>query len=69
MVLIEGNHDQRILRYIDAHPATEGMLEVPIALELDRRGIDWIPFWSKGDVYKIDKATFGHGRYIFRWTL
>ena len=29
-VLIEGNHDQRILRYIDANPAVEGMLEVPV---------------------------------------
>src|SRR5262245_65877354 len=39
-VLIEGNHDERMERYINANPACEGMLEVPVALELKRRGVE-----------------------------
>jgi hypothetical protein len=64
MILLEGNHGQRILRYIDAHPQLEGMIEIPNALELERRKIEWVPCWSKGDIYKVGKASFGHGRYI-----
>ena len=62
-VFLEGNHEERMERYINANPACEGMLEVPIALELKRRGVEWIPYWSKGTVCKIGKATFIHGRY------
>ena len=63
MVLIQGNHDERVSRYIDANPAVEGMLEVEIALELARRKIEWVPFWTKGTVYRIGKASFIHGTY------
>ncbi len=62
-VYIEGNHEHRIERYIDANPAIEGMFEVPTALEFGRRKIKWVPFWSKGAVHTIGKATFIHGRY------
>jgi predicted phosphodiesterase len=62
-VVIEGNHDQRILRYIDAHPQLEGLIEVPINLDFKRRGIEWIPYWSEGKIFKIGKAVFIHGRY------
>lgn len=62
-VIIEGNHSDRINRYIDANPALEGMVEVPTCLEFGRRKIKWVPFWSRGDVFTIGKATFIHGRY------
>lgn len=62
-VYIEGNHENRIERYVDANPALEGMVEVPTALEFGGRNIKWIPYWSKGKVYKYGKATFIHGRY------
>jgi predicted phosphodiesterase len=64
IIFIEGNHEHRITRYIDAHPQMEGMVEVPIALELKRRGIVWVPYWSEGEVYKVGAATFIHGRYV-----
>lgn len=63
MVLIEGNHDYRIEPYIDKHPETEGMVEVPLGLRLADRGIKWVPFWSKGRTYRVGNAYFGHGRY------
>ncbi len=62
-VIIEGNHDQRIERYIDANPALEGMVEVPTALEFGRRKIKWVPFWSKGSIHTVGKANFIHGKY------
>jgi predicted phosphodiesterase len=63
IILLEGNHDFRIIRYIDAHPQLEGLIEVPLALRLKGRGIAWVPYWSEGEVYKVGKATFIHGRY------
>ncbi len=62
-VYIEGNHEARMTRYIDANPALEGMVEVPTALELGRRKFKWVPYWTKGTVFKVGKATFIHGRY------
>jgi predicted phosphodiesterase len=62
-VFIEGNHEYRAERYIDANPQMEGMMEVPTCLEFGRRKIKWVPYWSKGTTYKIGKATFIHGKY------
>ena len=64
IVLIEGNHDERILRYIEEHPQTEGLLEIPKALSLKDRGIEWVPFWSKGSIYSVGHANFIHGLYV-----
>jgi len=61
--LIEGNHEFRMHAYIDKHPELEGLMEVPIGLDLARRGIEWIPFWSKGAVLTIGHASFIHGVY------
>lgn len=62
-VILEGNHEYRMTRYIDANPAVEGFMEVPSALEFGRRKIRWVPYWSEGKTFKIGKATFIHGRY------
>ena len=65
--LIEGNHDERIERYIDANPALEGSLEVEAKLDLKSRGIRWVRFWSKGEIYSIGNAHFGHGLYTNKY--
>lgn len=62
-VIIEGNHEFRMSRYLDANPQMEGMVEVPTCLEFGRRKIKWVPYWSKGTVFKLGKANFIHGRY------
>lgn len=62
-VLIEGNHDERIERYIDANPQLEGMVEVELGLELIKRKIKWVRFWTKGEIYRLGKASFIHGAY------
>lgn len=62
-VLLEGNHEERIERYIDENPSVEGMVEVAAGLKLEHRGFEWIRSWSKGEIYKIGKANFLHGQY------
>jgi predicted phosphodiesterase len=63
-VVLEGNHEYRLTRFIDANPSMEGMIEVPVALDFKRRGIQWVPFWSKGEVFRVGKAMFLHGRFV-----
>lgn len=60
---LEGNHEFRLERFIDANPRLKGMVEVEHALDLKRRKINWVRSWSKGEVYRIGKANFIHGIY------
>jgi predicted phosphodiesterase len=62
-VLLEGNHEERIERYIDEHPELQGMFEVEEGLRLKQRGIKWVRSWSKGETYQVGKAYFTHGLY------
>lgn len=62
-VLLEGNHEERVERYINANPQLEGLVEVEIGLRLQERGFKWIRSWSKGETYQIGKAHFLHGNY------
>jgi hypothetical protein len=63
IVLIEGNHEFRVQRHLDEHPEAEGMVEVPVGLKLKERRIEWVPFWSKGELFKLGNAYFGHGTH------
>lgn len=58
---LEGNHDERMERYLDDHPECEGILEVPTMLDLDNLGWTWVPSWRKGEVLNIGKAGIIHG--------
>jgi predicted phosphodiesterase len=62
-VYLEGNHEFRTERYINARPEMEGLCEVPIRLNLEQRGILWVPSWSEGAVYSKGKANYSHGLY------
>lgn len=62
--LLEGNHEERVERYIDANPVLEGKVEVETGLQLKARNINWVRFSSKGQIYKIGKARFIHGLYV-----
>ncbi len=66
-VLLEGNHEERIERFLDANPAFEGMLDVPKLLKLKDRDFKWVRSWSRGEVYKIGKANFTHGLYTNKY--
>lgn len=61
--LIEGNHEYRMEAWLDRFPQFEGKMEVPIGLQLAEKDVEWVPFWSKGEVLTIGHASFIHGRY------
>lgn len=66
-VLVEGNHEYRVTRYIDAHPELEGTLSVPKGLGLKERGWRWVPFWSQGKVVELGKLTVIHGLFTGKY--
>jgi hypothetical protein len=63
MVLLEGNHDYRIERYMDAHPELSGMLEVEKVLRLRERGIQYVKSWSEGKIFELGRCWFSHGLF------
>ena len=65
--ILEGNHDERAERYVDANPVLEGSIEVAGKLDFKARGIQWVRFWTKGEVYSIGTAHFGHGLYCNKY--
>jgi hypothetical protein len=38
------------------------MIEVPTVLNLAQRRIDWVPSWSKGELFSLGNCSFHHGR-------
>lgn len=65
--LIEGNHEERVERYLDVNPQLTGMVEVEHGLNLKARGFRWTRFWSKGDILRVGRARFIHGRYTNKY--
>lgn len=54
---IEGNHEERLSRYLDYDPTMEGMAHVPTDLNLSARSVVWHPYKT---VHKIDGVGFTH---------
>ncbi len=67
MVLLEGNHENRVEQYINEFPMFEGILEVPKCLRLKERGIKWVPCYQNGKPYRIGHARFHHGLYTNKY--
>lgn len=61
LVLLEGNHDYRATAYAEKYPALKEHLSVPKNLRLKERGVEWVPSWSKGKLFKLGNAYFTHG--------
>lgn len=64
VTLLEGNHDYRVERFIDAFPRMAGSLEVAKGLQLKERGIRWVRSWRDGEIYHVGNASFIHGLYV-----
>ncbi len=62
-VLLEGNHEFRIERYLDINPAGQGYLEVENALKLKERGFKYVRCYKTGETFKLGHAYFHHGLY------
>lgn len=63
-VLLNGNHENRIDRMLEAQPVLSGMIEVDKGLRLKERGFKWVKCYPDGEVYKLGKASFHHGLYV-----
>lgn len=64
-ILIEGNHDERIGRFIERKPVFEGFLEYENSLELKSRGVKFYHLVDKP--LKIGKLTFIHGYWYNKY--
>lgn len=60
-VMLEGNHEERIERFLAENPTFKGQISLEKDLRLKERGFEWIKSWSKGEFYSIGKAKFHHG--------
>lgn len=65
--LLEGNHDYRIEMLIDREPQLEGLLELEKNLKLEKRQMQFVRSWSKGEEYKIGKLHLMHGVYTNKY--
>ena len=67
IVLLEGNHEFRVTRLLDSMPQLAGVFEVPVGLELERRGVEWVPSWSEGKLHWLGKLACSHGQYTNKY--
>jgi hypothetical protein len=59
-VFMYGNHEQRVVWYIESNPELEGMLEPEVVLDLEDRGYEIIPY---NEIYSLGKLRVIHGYY------
>lgn len=63
-VLLEGNHEERVDRFLAENPTFKDLFSIEIQLKLKERKFEWVRSWSKGETFKLGKATFTHGDKI-----
>ncbi len=57
---IMGNHEERVISYVEENPELEGFLDIDLTLNLHDRGYKVIPF---GEYHRIGKLYVIHGKY------
>lgn len=65
--LLQGNHEDRMERFLDKAPQFAGLLEVETNLRLAERGVKWVRSWTDGDLHRIGKLNFSHGLYTNKY--
>jgi len=60
---LEGNHEERVERYLDEYPQLRGIIDIEQGLKLKERGIRWVRSWSKGECYELYGVLFLHGLF------
>lgn len=64
IALLKGNHEYRVDRYIEEHPALDGLINVEKGLRIaDRPRVQLIDCYPAGELYNIGKLYFTHGTY------
>lgn len=67
LVMLKGNHEWRVDRWVDRHPEVEGLIEVEHALRLKARGVKWVESYPHGDLYQMGKLYALHGAYTNKY--
>lgn len=62
-ILLEGNHEFRIEKFLDEHPYMEGMVEVAKGLELAESGWQWVRAHRDGQLHRVGQSYYCHGLY------
>lgn len=55
-----GNHEDWLYQYLEKYPEVEGMMDLPIDLHLEERGVHFTPL---NEVLTIGKMNYIHGWY------
>jgi hypothetical protein len=61
--IIEGNHDVRPVALVKERPELAGQVEFAKNLDLSGRGVEFVPFWSRGTIKRLGKVGIIHGKY------
>ena len=67
LVMLKGNHEWRVDRWVDRHPEIEGLIEVENALRLQARGVHWVESYPHGEAYKMGRLHAIHGSYTNKY--
>lgn len=67
MVILQGNHDYRIVDFGRKYPHMKEHCDFEKNLKFRNRKIEYIKFWEKDELFKLGKAHFGHGRYLTKY--
>lgn len=57
IIYIEGNHENRLTRYLEYDPTFAGFADVPKDLQLAERHVHWVPY---KDCFIVDGVNFTH---------
>jgi predicted phosphodiesterase len=69
VIYLEGNHEDRVNRYLDSNPEMEGLIELPNVLRLKERGIQWYPYTKQSQkTLKLGEMYFIHGLYTNQYS-
>jgi hypothetical protein len=63
-VLITGNHCARLRVWSNAQPNLEGLLDYPTLMRVQERGLTYVDYWDKHEIWTRGEANFGHGHYL-----
>lgn len=62
IIYLEGNHEDRLERYLDTDPTFDGMVGVRKDLRLDERGIEFIPYREYINIKGVDFTHIPFGK-------
>lgn len=63
VTLLQGNHEAWAEWYRDRYPMLGDLLDVPLALRLAKRRVEYFRFWTHNEAVEIGDLLLTHGRF------